>query len=106
MPEWILDLASELPMLGLALGFLFLMQRFVSAENVRRDKADVLHAAQLKDQNTSFLTAISTVSGECHASQDRASTSLKDIADATNKTGDTMIRIDGKLDLLVTMAKP
>ncbi len=106
MPEWIFDIASELPMLALALGFLYFMNRFISSENARRDRAEVRHSAERKETTDSFLVAISTVSGECHASQDRASASLNDIADSVNKTGSTMIRIDGKLETLITMAKP
>ena len=106
MPKWILDVAAELPMLALALGFLFFMHRFISAENARRDKAEARHSSERKSQQDTFLTSITTVSGECHASQDRASAALKEIADATLKTGETMIRIDGKMDALVTLAKP
>ena len=106
MPEWILNLASELPMLGLALGFLYFMRGFISAENTRRDQIEVRHSEERKDMHESFLESIGTVSGECHASQDRASASLVKIAEATRKTGDTMIRIDGKLESLITLAKP
>ena len=106
MPDWILNLASELPMLGLALGFLYFMRGFISAENARRDKIEVRHSEERKAMQESFLESISTVSGEWHASQDRASASLVKIAEATHKTGDTMIRIDSKLDALVTLAKP
>ncbi len=106
MPEWIFELASELPMLGLALGFLYFMRGFISAENARRDEIEVRHSEERKDLHESFLTSIQTVSGECHASQDRASASLVKIADATRTTGDTMIRIDANLETLITLAKP
>jgi len=66
----------------------------------------VRHSSERKDLHESFITSIQTVSGECHASQDRASASLKDIADSVNKTGGTMLKIDGKLETLITMAKP
>lgn len=105
MPDWIMELASELPMLGLALGFLYFMRGFISAENARRDAIEVRHSSERKDLHASFLESISTVSGECHASQDRASAALKDIADATDRTGATMMRIDGKLDMLIPLAK-
>jgi len=106
MPEWILEMTKQAPMLALALGFLYFMRGFISAENARRDAIEVRHSTERKQTTDSFLTAIGTVSGECHASQDRASASLKAIAESVNKTGGTMIKIDGKLDMLVKLAKP
>lgn len=98
MPEWILELASELPMLALALGFMFFWNRHLSAAEVR-------HSAERKDSHASFMVAIKTISGECHASQDRASASLSEIAKESKDTGSHMSGIDAKLDVLVSIAQ-
>ena len=98
MPEWILELASELPMLALALGFMYFWNRHLSAAEVR-------HAEERKDWYESFMGAIKTISGECHASQDRASASLSEIAKESRSTGAHMAGIEATLDVLVVIAR-
>ena len=98
MPEWILELASELPMLALALGFMYFWNRHLSAAEAR-------HSSERRDWYDSFMEAIKTISGECHASQDRASASLSEIAQESRNTGSHMAGIDAKLDVLVSIAR-
>ncbi len=98
MPEWILELSSELPVLGLALGFMYFWNRHMTAAEAR-------HSAERKDIYDSFMAAIKRVSGECHASQDRGSASLSQIAEGTSRTEKTMARIGGQIDTLITIAR-
>jgi len=104
VPQWLIDLAGELPMLALALGFIWVMRSHIRDENIRRDTESARNADERQSLQSVFLDAIATVSGECHASQDRASASLLEIAKVTGSTGRTMAGIEGKLDTLVTIA--
>lgn len=65
MPEWITDLATQAPMLALALGFIYLMNKYLSAAEAR-------HAVERKDLHDSFLNEMVGVSDRCHEAQDRA----------------------------------
>ncbi len=65
MPDWAVDLAARTPMLALALGFIFLMNKYLSAAEAR-------HAVERKDLHDSFLKEMVGVSDRCHEAQDRA----------------------------------
>ena len=105
MPQWLVDLAGELPMLALALGFIWVMRAHIRDENARRDEEAGRNAMERKSLHDTFLGAISTVSTDCHASQDRASSSLNEIAKATGRTGNVMAEIRGELRSLLTIAR-